>query len=289
MKAPLDWTRDGYDWPHRNTSRFVTAAGLRWHVQIMGEGPAVLLVHGTGAASHSWRGLAPLLSQHFTIVTPDLPGHGFTSMSSTAGASLSGMARALRGLLDVLAIEPCGVVGHSAGAALLARMCLDGLLKPRCLVSLNGALLPLRGLPGQVFLPMARLLVLNPLVPSLFAWRAGDKTALRRLIDSTGSKLDDHGQKLYARLVGNAVHVTGVLKMMANWDLRPLQRDLPHLSVPVTLVVARNDRTLPPDEALRIRALLPSAKLVMLPDVGHLAHEEQPSTVADIVFKCCKK
>ncbi len=287
MAAPLDWTYDGHDWPHHNASRFVTAAGIRWHVQLMGDGPAVLLVHGTGAANHSWRGLAPLLSKRFTVVAPDLPGHWFTGAPATGGASLPGMARALRRLLDVLAIEPCGVVGHSAGAALLARMCLDGLLKPRCLVSLNGALLPLRGLPGQVFLPVARLLVLNPLVPWLFAWRAGDKMALRRLIDSTGSNLDEQGQTLYARLVGNPTHVAGALRMMANWDLRPLQRDLPHLSVPVTLVVARNDRTLSPDEALRIRALLPSARLVLLRGVGHLAHEEQPGTVADIVFKCC--
>ncbi len=289
MTAPLNWNRDGYDWPHRDASRFITASGLRWHVQIMGEGPPLLLVHGTGAATHSWRGLAPLLAKQFTLVAPDLPGHGFTTTPANQGASLSGMARSLRGLLDVLAIEPYGVVGHSAGAALLARMCLDGLLQPRCFISLNGALLPLRGLPGQVFLPMARLLVLNPLVPWLFAWRAGDKTALQRLIDSTGSKLDAQGQTFYARLVANPTHVAGVLKMMANWDLRPLQRDLSHLSVPTTLVVARNDRTLPPDEALRIRALLPSARLVVLRGVGHLAHEEQPSTVAQLIVDACKK
>ena len=44
----------------------------------MGQGPVVLLIHGTGAASHSWRGLAPLLASDFTLIAPDLPGHGFT-------------------------------------------------------------------------------------------------------------------------------------------------------------------------------------------------------------------
>ena len=47
------WEVDGRDWPNRDSSRFVTAGGLRWHVQVAGTGPVVLLVHGTGAATHS--------------------------------------------------------------------------------------------------------------------------------------------------------------------------------------------------------------------------------------------
>ena len=289
MNLPLDWNRDGHDWPHRDSSRFVHAAGLRWHVQIMGDGPTLLLVHGTGAATHSWRGLAPLLAEHFTVVAPDLPGHGFTHTLPYGAGSLPSMARALKQLLDVLALKPVGVIGHSAGAALLARMCLDDLIQPQSLLSLNGALLPLRGMPGVLFLPTARLLAVNPLIPRLFAWRASDQTALHRLISSTGSTLDAQGVALYQRLVSNPAHVAGVLTMMAQWDLRPLERDLPHLHTPTTLIIARNDRTLPPSEALRIHALLPTAKRVFLAGVGHLAHEEQPRTVADIVLAACKK
>ena len=49
----LDWATDGRDWPNHAASRFVEAAGMRWHVQVMGSGPALLLLHGTGAATHS--------------------------------------------------------------------------------------------------------------------------------------------------------------------------------------------------------------------------------------------
>ena len=76
--STLDWDRDGQNWPHRQASRFVEAGGIRWHVQIMGQGPVMLLLHGTGAASHSWRDIMPLLAAQFTVVVPDLPGHGFT-------------------------------------------------------------------------------------------------------------------------------------------------------------------------------------------------------------------
>ena len=58
----LDWATDGADWPNREASRFVEAAGLRWHVQVMGAGPVLLLLHGTGASTHSWRDVMPKLA-----------------------------------------------------------------------------------------------------------------------------------------------------------------------------------------------------------------------------------
>lgn len=280
----LDWASDGADWPNRDASRFVAAAGLRWHVQMLGVGPALLLLHGTGAATHSWAGLAPLLAKHFALIAPDLPGHGFTQMPSWSRMSLPRIAAALADLLGTLRVAPEIVVGHSAGAAILARMALDGAIAPKGIVSLNGALLPLHGLAGLLFSPAAKLLSFNPLVPRLFAWRASDETAVRRLIASTGSTLDARGIARYGRLLRSPQHVTGALAMMANWDLRPLQRDLPRLKPPLVLVAAGNDRTLPPAEARRVRALLPSAELIDLPSLGHLAHEERPDVVADLVF-----
>ena len=119
MSRPLDWDVEGLDWPHRQASRFVEAAGLRWHVQQMGQGPVLLLIHGTGGATHSWRDLMPLLARDFTCVAVDLPGHGFSAMPPAACLSLDGMARLLAGLLARLGLSPELVVGHSAGAACL--------------------------------------------------------------------------------------------------------------------------------------------------------------------------
>ena len=90
--AELAWSRDGATWPHHGASRFVTAAGIRWHVQEMGQGPVVLLVHGTGAATHSWRGLMPLLAQTHRVIAIDLPGHGFTQTPAPQRLTLPGMA-----------------------------------------------------------------------------------------------------------------------------------------------------------------------------------------------------
>jgi magnesium chelatase accessory protein len=249
----------------------------------MGRGPVALLLHGTGASTHSWRELAPLLARDGTVVAPDLPGHAFTSAPGAAGLSLPGMAASVAALLRALDADPAIAVGHSAGAAVLARMCLDGLIAPRTLVSLNGALLPLRGLAGHFFSPIAKLLAASPLVPRLFAWRAADRAAVERLIRGTGSTLDPEGIELYARLLRNRGHVAGVLTMMANWDLRSLERDLPGLRPRLVLVVGSNDRTVPPRHAERVRALVPGAAVETLPGLGHLAHEERPARVARLV------
>jgi magnesium chelatase accessory protein len=280
----LDWRSDGIDWPNRAASSFVEAGGIRWHVQRMGKGPTALLLHGTGAATHSWRGLLPILAEHFDVIAPDLPGHGFTSSPPPQRLSLPGMAADISALLSKLDVRPSVVVGHSAGAAILARMCLDGRIEPALPVSLNGALLPLDGFAGHLFSPLAKLLVLNPLVPRLFAWQASSPGAVERLLDNTGSRIAPDGVALYRRLVRNPAHVAAALRMMANWQLAPLQRDLPALKPGLVLVAARNDRTISPEVAKRVAALVPGAAIERIAG-GHLAHEEDPQRVAEVILK----
>ena len=289
MSGALSWERDGRDWPNREASRFVRAAGLRWHVQRMGAGPAVLLLHGTGAATHSWRGLAPLLARRFTVIAPDLPGHGFTQKPPSFRLSLPGMSRSVSGLLQALGVSPALAVGHSAAAAILARMSLDGVIAPRALVSLNGAILPLPGASGHVFPMVAGFLSGLPVVPWLFSWRTtADPAAVTRLLRNTGSKVDPVSETFYRRLVSAPGHVSGALGMMANWDLKPLARDLPKLKPHLVLVAGAKDGMVPPDESRRVHDMVPGSELISLPGLGHLAHEEQPELVARIVERAAE-
>jgi magnesium chelatase accessory protein len=280
----LDWARDGADWPNREASRFIDAAGLRWHVQIAGEGPVLLLLHGTGSATHSWRDLFPLLARHARVIAPDLPGHGFTGSGPLHRLSLPGMSQSLAGLLAALGERPDLAVGHSAGAAVAIRMTLDRAIAPDTIAALNPALLPFGGLAGQLFSPLAKLLVFNPLVPRLFAWRAADRAVVDRLIRETGSTIDERGVTLYQRVVRDPDHAAGALGMMANWDLQSLATRLPELATPLVLLVGERDRTIPPAQAREVKRKLPAARLITLPGLGHLAHEERPALVADLLL-----
>ena len=272
--SDLVWSKDGAIWPHREASVFVEAAGIRWHVQQMdcdqADAPSLLLIHGTGAATHSWRDLLPMLAQHFRVTALDLPGHGFTQAPPPHRLSLPGMAADIYQLLRKLDITPEIVVGHSAGAAILVRMCLDHKIAPRLLVSLNGALLPFDGIAGHLFSPLAKLLTLHPLIARLFARQASSEGAVERLLANTGSIIDAAGVAQYRVLVRNPAHVGAALRMMANWQLEPLRRGLPLLKTKLVLVAASNDRSVSPEVARRVAAMVPVRWSSELPGLGIL-------------------
>jgi magnesium chelatase accessory protein len=275
---------DLVSWPNHEISRMVEAAGMRWHVQQAGSGPVLLLLHGTGASAHSWRDIVPLLTPHFTVVAPDLPGHGFTS-GAPGRSSIGGMSASVGTLLSALGVRPDYGVGHSAGAAVLCRLALDRRLAPSRIISINGAFLPLGGLAGMLFAPLARLLAGTPLLPQLIARRIASPISVSRMLESTGSRLSAEGIELYVRLMRDADHVAGTLAMLSQWDLEPFARDLPNLPTPLTLLVGDNDKTVPPPQAREVRARLRSAAIDWLPGLGHLAHEEAPGLIAQTILR----
>ena len=73
--------------------------------------------------------------------------------------------------------------------------------------------------------------------------------------------------------------------MMANWQLDVLDRDLPKLSGRVLLLVGANDKAILPDTAFAVRDRLPDARVELVRGLGHLAHEEAPDRVADLILR----
>jgi len=290
--------------PAERWQQRVRAGGHDWHLdRYRGAAPATagetdathrplcVLLHGTGASAASWDALAPLLAQRFDIVAPDLPAHARTHTPRTAPLDIDAQATALQALLDTLACEPDVLIGHSAGAVIAAAWALqrarastaDGAPRsggPR-IVTLNGALLPLEGPAGWVFQPLARLSSGLDWLPRLFALRAErEPDHVRRMLRATGSSIDDAMVERYRPLLADGDHVAGVLRMMAEWDLKGFARRLAGLRAPLHLFAGDADRTIPLRHAHRLRSLLPDATLDVLPGLGHLAHEEAPVSVA---------
>jgi magnesium chelatase accessory protein len=111
-----------------------------------------------------------------------------------------------------------------------------------------------------------------------------DADGVARYIANMGSRIEPRGVELYARLFACPAHCAGALGMMANWRLEPLVRDLPSVKAPTLLLVGANDGAVPPADADKLKALLPSAVVETLPRLGHLAHEEAPELLAGRIF-----
>jgi len=277
----LDRARGDAQW-----ARYHHSGGIRWHLRSagQGQGPRLLLLHGTGSDGQSWERLIANLSTRFCILAPDLPGHGLTGTLPAGSEGLEAFAAALQTLVDDLEVDPDLIVGHSAGAAIAARMALNARTDRPAVISINGALRPLAGWTAATFVPLARLLSANPFVPSLVACIAAtDSRAVRRLLDSTGSRIDDGMLAHYERLMRSSAHVAGTLRMLVHWELKTLATELPRLGPRLTLAVGQADRTIAPQDASWVQARVPGSVLLSLPGLGHLAHEEAPDELARLV------
>jgi magnesium chelatase accessory protein len=283
MSAPLDWQREGLIWPHRDASQFIATGRARWHVQRMGSGPSLLLLHGTGASVHSWRGLMPLLAQTHAVIAPDLPRHAFTTGHDAYAMSLPAMAAEVAGLLKHLGVEPAAIIGHSAGAALALQLALaHGFTGP--IIGLSAALRPFPGPFAEIFPAIAKALFINPLVPRIFAGTVDLVGGAERFLwRSTHSRIDAAGMACYTKLLKHPGHAGGALAMMANWDLPGLRERMGGVRNPVLLLHGADDPAIPPDWAREAQGWLPNARVDVLPALGHLAHEEAPEQVAVLI------
>ncbi len=288
-----DWKIEGRDWPNRDASTFVEADGYRWHIQRIGPerkgAPICLLLHGTGAATHSWREVMPLLAEHYDVIAMDLPGHGFTRPNPARQVSLPKMAASVELLLEELEAAPTLIVGHSAGAAIGLRLLLDKSWKTP-LVGLNPALLPFPGLAAKLFPQLARMLFTNPFVSIIFARMARGPGQVKKFLErSTGSAIDAEGIDFYQRLFSKSGHCDGAIRMMANWRLERLEQRLPYVESPVMLVHADKDTAIPASAVRRAADKIPDCALETVTGLGHLAHEEDPEQLVSLITAFAEK
>ncbi len=272
------WPKDGKGWPLSDHSRVILHRPHRWHVQEAGTGPTLLLLHGAGGATQSWRGVFPILAATHHVVAVDLPGQGFTRLGARDRCNLDAMATDLASLCASEGWHPDVIVGHSAGAAIALRMAEAMDPAPR-VIGINAALGNFRGAAGWLFPLMAKVLALTPFTADLFVATSSSPRNIQRLIDGTGSRLDAEGLDLYRRLAADRGHVDATLAMMSQWSLDGLLARLPANPAPTLFIVGDTDKAVPPSVSVDAAARMRDAGVVRLPGLGHLAHEEDPALV----------
>jgi magnesium chelatase accessory protein len=273
------------DWPHREHSRAVAVGAIDWHVQVMGRGPTLLLLHGSGASAHSWADLMATLAGHATVVAPDLPGHAFTTGATAADMTLPGMKDALAGLLTALKLPaPVLVAGHSAGAALALRWALSTATPPVAVVGFNPSLVAPASAYTDWLAPLINPVATSLPVAQLLAGLAVRTGMVDGLLNSTQSVLPAAQRERYKLLFSRPEHVRGAMGFMAAADLPALLAEAGRLPSAATFVVGTRDAWVP-EAALRPVLDRHFAKARVERWVGgHVLHEEMPAKAASLLL-----
>jgi magnesium chelatase accessory protein len=279
-------------WPNARFSRQVVCHPHRWHVQETGAGDLVLLLHGAGGSTHSFRALIPLLAKKCRVVAIDLPGQGFTQLGARHRCGLAEMTEDIAKLCAKEGWQPAAIVGHSAGGAIaleLAPKLLSPRGQPPIVIGINAALDRFDGIAGVLFPALAKLLAAVPFTATLFSAASANPKRIEALIKGTGSELDSEGLDLYRRLVADRTHVDATLMMMAHWSLDALLAGLPNNNTKTLFIVGDQDGAVPPSVSAKAAARMPHARVMTLHGYGHMVHEEAPEQVAQIILDVLAK
>ena len=206
-------------WPNREKSKFIGVDNYAWHIQKFGAGSTrLLLIHGTGASSHSWFPLTETLKLEFEILSLDLPGHGFTRALKRQKKQLNIIVDQMNSLLKEIDFYPDLILGHSAGAAIAYELAKKMGTKTNT-IAINAAFGQFSGLAGIAFPYFAKIAASTTISARLLNLLANKEELVRKLLYSTGSIIPEEQIRCYQYLFSSPEHVDGTLQLMADWDL----------------------------------------------------------------------
>ena len=261
--------------------QFTSIHGHEVGYRTAGSGPVVVLIHGMAGSSATWRWVAPALAEHYTVVAPDLLGHG-QSAKPRGDYSLGAYACGIRDLLVALGHERATIVGQSLGGGVAMQFAylFPQRVERLVLVGSGGlgqevsALLRVLSLPGaEAVLPLVALPIIRDVVPRVtrLLARAGLRPApvAEEMWRAYASLADADTRLAFLHTLRSVVDVSG--QRVSASDRLYLAAEIPTL-----LVWGDQDPIIPVEHAHRAHAVMPGSRLEIFEGAGHFPHCEQP-------------
>jgi pimeloyl-ACP methyl ester carboxylesterase len=270
--------------------RYVTVHGYRRAYVKAGSGPALLLVHGIGDSSDTWRPVVEQLAEHHTVIAPDLLGHG-RSEKPRADYTIAGFANGMRDLLTILEVERVTVVGHSLGGGVAAQFAYQ--FPERCerlvLVGSGGIgrtvspLLRLAAVPG-----IEALMPLLGLPPVRVASRIG--AGLLRRFDTALGRDAEEMLAVFDALPDTEARraILRTLRSGVDWQgqvITMLDRAYLAEGVPTLIIWGRHDAIIPLGHGRLAHAAIPGSALEIFDEAGHFPHHTDPARFVQLVHE----
>jgi pimeloyl-ACP methyl ester carboxylesterase len=269
-----DWARA------EKPGHIVYLNGTGIHYVTAGRGPALVLIHGLGAYTFSFRHVIPDLARSFRVVALDLKGFGLSERPSSGDYTLSHQAELVRGLMDHLGIDRATVLGSSMGGVVAMRLAIAHPERVERLILVASASDVDLGRHTRGTAVLGRLL---PLVaPFTYYNRAFRKRTLQNGYYDPDLCTDDvvEGYLRPGRICG---YLRAVGNTMAAWRKDP-PLEPSSIGQPTLIIWGKADRLLPPSRGERLRDLIPNSRLVLLERAGHLLLEERPEAALEAIF-----
>lgn len=272
------------------TLEFRTIHGYKRAYRIAGSGPAILLIHGIGDNSTTWNTVQAKLAQRFTVIAPDLLGHG-RSDKPRADYSIAGYANGMRDLLSVLDIERVTIIGHSLGGGVAMQFAYQfpHLVERLILVGAGGVtkdvnfVLRWASLPmGSEAIAVLRLPLVLPAVQLMgrVLGMALGSTGLARDLPDVLRILDDlpepTASAAFSRTLRAVVDWRGQIVTM-------LDRCYLTEAIPVQIVWGTKDVVVPVRHARMAHAAMPGSRLEIFEGSGHFPFHDDPARFIDVV------
>jgi len=274
------------------TANELSLHGHRVSYRTGGSGPALLLLHGITNSSETWESVAPRLAERFTVIAPDLLGHG-RSATPRGDYSLGAHASGARDVLTSLGIERATVVGHSLGGGIAMQFAYQ--FPERCerlvLVASGGlgrevhVLLRAASLPGADYVLPAltsnRLLGVGRGVGGFLKRLQLEPSKDVEVLARGFSSLDNAGSRQAFLHTVRAVIEPGGQRVSAQ-DRLALAATLPTL-----IVWGERDSIIPIAHGIEAHEAIPGSRFEVFPNAGHMPHDADPVRFADLLTDFC--
>ena len=261
-------------------SRFVEVNGLNVHYKTYGTGePVFILLHGFGASLFSWHEVTTPLAEYGTVIAYDRPAFGLTERplewKGESPYSQDSQVELVIGLMDALGIEKATLVGNSAGGTVSMLTALKYPERIESLILVDPAVYAGGGAPAWIrpLLGTPQMRHVGPLIARQIQAQGVEfiKTAWHDPSKIPQATVDGYQKPLQVEDWDKAL-----------WELTLSSREsglakrVNEFNLPILVITGDNDRIVPTEQSLRLAAEIPNADLVVVPQCGHLPHEECP-------------
>lgn len=273
-----------YAAPQPITSRTAEADGVKLHYLTAGRGPAVILLHGYAETSRMWRPIIPLLAEKFTVIAPDLPGIGDSSIPSDKIDMITSASR-IHALVRSLGLEKARVVGHDIGLMVAYAYATQFPAETEKLVVMD-AFLP--GVPGWEPIynaPNIWHFRFNGEYPEALV-KGRERTYFEYFwnvfaADKTRS-IPEPERKAYTEAYSKPGRMRAGWAYFASWP--QLAKDFAQLSqtkLTMPVLSIGGEKSLGNELAAQMKLVATDVKVVVLKDTGHWIMEERPKETID--------